>query len=127
MEPAAAPPAQPAPEPASVPEKLAITFDVNSSYLPASLGGRLRELAEGLEPGRSYRVELVGTVGTGDVAGQSAEEALRYNRWMAERRMSRVAEFLQKTAKAEGLEIRQDFALNDPSRQVVVEVSPIQD
>ena len=41
--------------------------------------------------------------------------------------MSRVAEFLQKTVKAEGLEIRQDFALNDPSRQVVVEVSPIQD
>ena len=31
------------------PKSLAITFEVNSSYLPANLDGRLRELAEGLE------------------------------------------------------------------------------
>ena len=39
--------------------------------------------------------------------------------------MSRVAEFLQKNAKADKLTIRQDFALNDPSRQVLVEVRPL--
>ena len=96
------------------PESLAITFEVNSSYLPANLDGRLRELAEGLEPGRGYEVELVGSVGNDDVAGKSAEEALRYNRWMAERRVSRVAEFLQKNAKADKLTIQQDFALERP-------------
>ncbi len=36
-------------DPLPEPESLAITFEVNSSYLPASLDGRLRELAEGLE------------------------------------------------------------------------------
>ena len=118
IEPAAAPP-QP------TPETLAIVFDVNSSYLPASLDGGLRDLAARLEPGRGYEVELVGSVGNGDVEGKSAEEALRYNRWMAERRAGRVAEFLRKNAKSGELTIRQDFALNDPSRQVLVEVRPI--
>ena len=120
VEPAAAPAA-----PEIEPEALAIVFDVNSSYLPASLDGRLRELAAKLEPGRAYEVELVGSVGNGDVEGKSAEEALRYNRWMAERRVSRVAEFLQKNAKAGELAIRQDYALNDPSRRVVVEIRPL--
>ena len=122
VEPAAAPAA-----PEIEPETLAIVFDVNSSYLPASLDGRLRELAAKLEPGRAYEVALVGSVGNGDVEGKSAEEALRYNRWMAERRVSRVAEFLQKNAKAGKLTIRQDFALNDQSRQVLVEVRPLSD
>ena len=120
IEPAAAPP-----QPASAAETLAIVFDVNSSYLPASLDGRLRDLAARLEPGRGYEVELVGSVGNGDVEGKSAEEALRYNRWMAERRVGRVAEFLRKNAKSGELTIRQDFALNDPSRQVLVEVRPL--
>ena len=120
VEPAAAPPAA-VPEP----ETLAIVFDVNSSYLPSSLDGRLRELAASLEPDRGYEVELIGSVGDGDVAGKSAEEALRYNRWMAERRVSRVAEFLQRNAKVGELTIRQDFTLNDPSRRVLVEVRPL--
>lgn len=120
IEPAAAPPA-----PAAEPETLTIVFDVNSSYLPASLDGRLRELAARLEPGRGYEVELVGSVGNGDIEGKSPEEALRYNRWMAERRVSRVAEFLQKNAKADELTFRQDYALNDQSRQVLVEVRPL--
>ncbi len=125
VEPAAAPPESTPPVPK--PESLAITFEVNSSYLPASLDGRLRELAEGLEADRSYEVELVGSVGNDEVAGKSAEEALRYNRWMAERRVSRVAEFLQKNAKSGTLTIKQDFALNDPSRRVLVEVRPLSD
>ena len=120
VEPAAAPAA-----PEIEPEALAIVFDVNSSYLPASLDGRLRELAAKLEPGRAYEIALVGSVGNGDVEGKSAEEALRYNRWMAERRVSRVAEFLQKNAKAGKLAIRQDFALNDQSRRVLVEIRPL--
>jgi outer membrane protein OmpA-like peptidoglycan-associated protein len=134
VEPAAAPAEEPAPKPAAVApvatastteETLAIVFDVNSSYLPASLSGKLRELAARLQPGRTYEVELVGSVGHPDVEGQSAEEALRYNRWMAERRMTRVAELLRSNTKAEALTIRQEFALNDPSRRVLVEVKPL--
>ena len=145
IEPAAAPPAAvaatpvaaPAPAPAPLvvaaapagtpAQTLAIAFDVNSSYLPESLDGRLRTLAGELQPGESYLIELVGSVGHPDVEGQSAEEALRYNRWMADRRMSRVAEFLQKNAKAEKLTFRKDFALNDPTRRVLVEIRPAQE
>lgn len=123
VEPAAAPVAT-EPGPAPEPRSLAIVFDVNSSYLPATLDGRLRDLAARLEPGRGYEVELVGSVGNGDVEGQSPEEALRYNRWMAERRVGRVADFLERNAEVEILDIRRDFALNDPSRRVLVEVKP---
>jgi outer membrane protein OmpA-like peptidoglycan-associated protein len=124
VEPAAAPPA---PEPVAKPERLTITFDVNSSFLPSSLGGRLRALAEQLAADRSYAVRLVGSVGNGDVAGKPAEEAQRYNRWIAERRVDRVAGFLQRTAKARDLKIAREFAANDPSRQVLVEVTPVTD
>ena len=96
VEPAAAPPA---PEPAAEPERLTITFEVNSSFLPSGLDGRLRALAEQLAADRSYAVRLVGSVGNDDVAGKSADEALRYNRWIAERRVERVADYLQRTAK----------------------------
>jgi outer membrane protein OmpA-like peptidoglycan-associated protein len=106
-------------------ESLTITFDINSSYLPASLNGRLRELASRLEPGKTYQVELIGSVGADPVANASAQEAARYNRWLAERRVSRVAEFLQRNAKSEALTIKQDFALNDSSRQVVVRVRSV--
>ena len=77
VEPAAAPAA-----PEIEPETLAIVFDVNSSYLPASLDGRLRELAAKLEPGRAYEVALVGSrrqwrrrgqVGRGSPALQSLD------------------------------------------------------
>ncbi|MGD9509229.1 MAG: hypothetical protein AB7I59_07565 [Geminicoccaceae bacterium] len=121
----AAPPPEPAPSPE--PERLTITFDVNSSYLPDSLDGRLRALAQGLEPRRSYAVRLVGAVGSDDVSGQTAEEARRYNRWMAERRVDRVAEYLERTAKDSELKIERTFAANDPSRQVLVEVTPVVD
>ncbi|MFL5335039.1 MAG: hypothetical protein ACJ8H8_18065 [Geminicoccaceae bacterium] len=103
-------------------ESLTITFDVNSSYFPADLSGGLKRLADRLQPGQAYEVELTGAVGS-DAASQ--DENARYNRWLAERRMSRVAEFLQKNAETERLEIKQAFAANDPSRRVVVEVRPL--
>jgi hypothetical protein len=105
-------------------ESLTITFEINSSYLPASLDGRLRQLASRLEEGKAYQVELIGSVGADPVANASEQEAARYNRWIAERRVSRVAEFLQKNAKPDALTIKQDFALNDSSRRVVVRVRP---
>ena len=103
-------------------ENLTITFDVNSSYFPADLGGNLKRLADRLQPGTAYAVELTGAVG-GDAASQ--DEDARYNRWLAERRMNRVAGFLQKNAETKQLEVKQAFAANNPSRRVVVEVRPL--
>ena len=124
VEPAAAPPT---PEPAAEPERLTITFKVNSSILPSGLDGRLRALAEQLAADDSYAVRLVGSVGNDDIAGKSAEDALRYNRWIAERRVERVAGYLQRTAKGQDLKIAREFAANDPSRRVLVEVTPVAD
>ena len=127
VEPAAAPPSATPAAPPPEPDTLTITFAVNSSFLPDDLNGRLRALAQKLEPERSYEVRLVGAVGSGDVAGRSADEARRYNRWMAERRVDRVADYLQRTAKSRELKIERGYAANDPSRQVKVEVTPVID
>ena len=62
---------------------------------------------------------------TGAVGAGAQDADTRYNRWLAERRMDRVAEFLQKNAATERLEIKQAFAANDPSRRVVVQVRPL--
>lgn len=127
VEPAAAPPSAAPAAPPPEPDTLTITFAVNSSFLPDDLNGRLRSLAQKLQPDRSYAVRLVGAVGSGDVAGRSADEARRYNRWMAERRVDRVADYLQRTAKASELKIARSYAANDASRQVKVEVTPVID
>ena len=135
-EPAAAPtplvtatapaPVPPPPPAASTPETLTITFDVNSSYFPASLDGRLRQLAARLQPGQAYAVTLTGSVGTDPVANGAPGAAAAYNRWIAERRMTRVADFLQDNSDTLSLAIEQSFAAADPSRRVVVEVRPAQ-
>ena len=117
---------QPAASPAPEPESLTVTFDVNSSHLPASLNGRLRRLAERLERGRRYEVELTASVGVGPVANaEDPGAAARYNRWLAERRLDRVATFLQESAEADALAIEREFAAGDPSRRVVVRVRPV--
>ena len=96
VEPAAAPPA---PEPAAEPERLTITFEVNSSFLPSGLDGRLHALAEQLAAGPRLR----GPAGRQRRERRRRREVgrrgARYNRWIAERRVERVADFLQRTAK----------------------------
>lgn len=123
-----APAPEPAPPPAAAaapPETLTITFDVNSSYFPASLDGRLRQLAARLQPGQAYAVQLTGSVGTDPVANGTPGAAAAYNRWIAERRMTRVADFLQDNSDTRSLSIEQSFATSDSSRRVVVEVRPV--
>ena len=69
--------------------------------MPPGLDRRLHALGEQLSADHSYAVRLVGSVGNDDVAGKSAEDALRYNRWIAERLVERVADYLQRTAKGQ--------------------------
>jgi outer membrane protein OmpA-like peptidoglycan-associated protein len=119
---------EPAAGSAAEAQSLTVTFDVNSSYLPASLDGRLRRLAERLERGRRYEVELTASVGAGPVANAGdVGAAARYNRWLAERRLDRVAAFLRENAEADAgaLAIERGFAADDSSRRVVVRVRPV--
>ena len=97
---------------------------MNSSYFPDDASSQLKALAQTFEHGKSYQIELVGSVADDAVGGASGKQAEAYNRWIAERRVSRVAEYLQKNGNAFSLDIKQEFAANDPSRRVVVRVRP---
>ena len=108
------------------PQTLTIAFDVNSSYFPDSLNGRLRSLASSLRPDQAYAIELIGSIGNDPVANGAPEDAAAYNRWIAERRVDRIADFLRANAKVTNLAIERAYARNDPSRQVTVKVRPLQ-
>lgn len=97
---------------------LVITFDVNSSFFPAGVGRQLRTFLESLPAAAPVRLEVAGAVGTGEVRGADAEEAKRYNAWMAERRMQRVTEWLAANAGDRSITITERLIENDPSRQV---------
>ena len=108
------------------PQTLTIAFDVNSSYFPDSLNGRLRSLASSLRPDQAYAIELIGSIGNDPVANGAPEDAAAYNRWIAERRVDRIADFLRANAKVTNLAIERAYARNDPSRRVTVKVRPLQ-
>ncbi len=97
---------------------LAVTFDVNSSFFPSGTSGELRAFLEALPAAGAVEIELAGAVGTGAVRGASDEEAQRYNAWMAERRIERVAEWLEANAGDRQLTLTPRLVDNDPSREV---------
>lgn len=97
---------------------LTITFDMNSSYFPAGAARELRAFLDSLPTEGPIEIELAGAVGTSAVRGASAEEAQRYNAWMAERRIERVAEWLQQNAGNRQITLADKLNENDPSREV---------
>ncbi len=97
---------------------LAITFEVNSSYFPAGVGQELRAFLDNLPAEGPVEIELLGAVGNSPVKGASGEEAQRYNAWMAERRIERVVEWLEKNVEGRRLIFAEQLVENDPSRQV---------
>ena len=108
-------------------DNVAITFATNSSYFPPGTARRLASLLGSLAAGERYRVRLeVGVSGSDTVVGAtSPQEARQYNRWLAERRMSRVREWLDENASERQLEIEPAFQADDNSRRVVVRVAPV--
>jgi hypothetical protein len=107
-------------------DSLIITFATNSSYFPSGAARRLRELIAGMTPDHKYQVALrVAVSGTAKVVGaRSAQEAASYNKWLAERRLERVQNWLLENAAAEALSFKPEF-VTDESRQVVVRLAPI--
>ncbi len=104
--------------------QLEIVFDVNSSFLPQGSARRLKAFLDSLKGGK-YAVEVVTAVDSGPVRNASPEEARRYNRWIAERRGKRVAEWLRRRGDGIIASIREGFRDNDPSRKVIVRARPI--
>jgi hypothetical protein len=101
-----------------------IPFAINSSYFPPGTSQRLDSLIGRMATGARYRVQLqVGLGGSDKVAGATnPEEAMRYNKWLAERRMNRVKEWLIENARNRQLEIEPKFLVDDSSRRVVVRI-----
>jgi hypothetical protein len=107
-------------------ERLAIVFPTNSSYFPPGANERLRSLLRELAQDRAYEIVLQSSVsGSQQVVGaETTEEAMRYNQWLAERRLERVLEWLDRNAAGRALTFRRDYRAGDESREVVLEVRP---
>ena len=97
---------------------LAITFDVNSSWLPSGAAGELQSFLNKLPADGQYQIRVSGAVGVGDVKDASPEDAIKYNRWMAERRVARVSEWLQSNASGRTIEMDESYIDQDSSREV---------
>jgi hypothetical protein len=96
----------------------AIVFAVNSSFFSGSASRDLRAFVDQLPPDAEVEIELAAAVGTGDVRDADPVEAKRYNAWMAERRLQRVAEWLTSNAGPRQLKLNEHYIENDPSREV---------
>jgi len=107
-------------------ERLVIVFPTNSSYFPPGTGSQLRSLLRTLAQERRYEVVLESSVsGSQKVVGaETAEEAAKYNKWLATRRLERVRDWLDQNAAGRGLVVKPEYHANDESRQVVVRIRP---
>ena len=67
-------------------------------------------------------------VAVGDRAGALSEDkAVRYNEWLAERRLGRVEDWLRDQLKAIPLELRRDLRPHDESRRIEIKIRQIPD
>lgn len=101
-----------------------ITFATNSSYFPSDARGRLEQLVAGMQPGERYQIRLKAAVSSSDqvVGAKSAEEAQRYNRWLAHRRLERIQNWLSRHAAQRDFTLETSFVENDNSRAVKIDV-----
>jgi hypothetical protein len=106
---------------------LVITFATNSSYMPKGTSRKLQQLLARLEPGKRYEATLqVAVSGSRKVVGtKSAEEAARYNRWLAERRLERVQQWLLENAGPDRLTIAPSYRTDDESRELTLRLAPV--
>lgn len=111
----------------SVGDTVTITFAINSSDIPSSSRRELAFLLNRLSNGGRQRVQLdVSVSSSTKVAGaNTADEAVRYNEWLAKRRRDRVVEWLEQRINTSEVKIGSAFINNDNSRQVVVRLTPI--
>lgn len=100
-----------------------IVFAMNSSFLVPGDYTELRRLVAALPERGRLRVAVAATVSDEPVKNGGAVEAERYNRWLAERRADRVAEWLRRQI-GERAAIATDLLPHDPSRRVTVGVRP---
>jgi hypothetical protein len=108
---------------AAVP-RVEIVFEPDSSYLANGAVAQLETLLATLPRDAAWEVELQAAVG--DSAGRlPTDRALAYNQWLAERRQSRVEDWLGARSEGPVLRVRRSKLAHDPSRRVVVSARPL--
>lgn len=105
--------AQPA---AGQPLAARIVFAPNSSYFTPEEGSQLRGLVAGLPEREQARLVLTVAVGGAQDIEAKSPDAQRYNRWLAERRAARIADWLRRQARGRALEIDTRYRPDDGSR-----------
>lgn len=106
------------------PADVEIVFDLNSSYLPRAAVPQLRQLVERMPRDRGWKVVLTASVSAAEERIPDQAAAQRYNRWLAERRLGRVADWLEQNSEVRDLQLVRSFAAADASRRVTVAVAP---
>lgn len=122
--PAAAPLPAAGPSVASPLATAEIRFDSGSSFFPRGAERQLRRLLAGLPKRRSYRFELEAGIDAAAAPGTDPAEAERYNRWLAERRLTRVATWLERRAQAREVSVGRALKPEDRSPRLVIRVLP---
>ena len=101
-----------------------VQFKVNSSFFSGNDQKKLSKFLSSLKKNGHFRMEISGAVGTDPVRGGDANEAKKYNLWMAERRVERIAEWVAANAGGRTIEIVRSYRENDPSRKVKLTAKP---
>jgi hypothetical protein len=118
----------PATPPATAAEPVAtaeLVFEPNSSFFPRGAEAELKRLVAALPAGRGYEFEVQAAVDDRAARADSPEKAVAYNKWLADRRQGRVAEWLEQHAEIRVLEVRRSLLEHDPSRRVVIRARPL--
>ena len=104
--------------------RVEIVFEPDSSYLANGAAAQLESLLASLPRDAAWEVELQAAVD--DAAGSlPPDKALAYNQWLAERRQSRVEDWLGTRPGAPVLRVRRSVLPHDPSRRVVISARPL--
>ena len=101
-----------------------VVFELNSSYLPDGATTQLHRLLATLERGQGWKLELTAAVGSADPAKASKPSVKRYDHWLAERRLNRVADWLRRNAQIRNLALTSAYSEGDASRRVIVRAMP---
>lgn len=123
---AAAPSARPPPASARA-DALAtaeIAFASGSSFFPSGAEQTLQRLVDALAKNRGYRFELVAGVDDAPVKAGDPAESARYNRWLSDRRLARVGEWIEGHAEIRDLSVTRDVREGDRSPRVTIRVLP---
>lgn len=112
--------AMPPPSEAGVPtQAMEVIFQLNSSYLPAGAADELGRFLDRLPQQGPVELEAHATVSDDGVKDADSTAAQRYNRWLAERRLARVEEFLERHGHGR-IKVSSSLLEHDSSRRVLL-------